>query len=99
VTVQLLFGTSVAFRFIAWAVVAQPLYLAAVAHPISHRRAAAALVEAAWLAKSLVEGRTPGRLVAVAIAAPFWISAAYLLLGVIRRRIDDVPKFWKKRED
>ena len=41
-TVQLLFGTSVAFSFVAWAVVAALIYLAAIAQPLARRRAATA---------------------------------------------------------
>jgi hypothetical protein len=56
---------------------------------------AGALGEAAWLAKSLVGDCAPGGLVAVAVAALLWIPAAYHLLGSIRFRIADVPKFWR----
>jgi len=56
---------------------------------------AAGLLEAAWLSKSLVQDCAPGRLVAVAVAVPLWIVAAYHLLGLVRHRIADVPKFWR----
>jgi hypothetical protein len=56
-----------------------------------------ALLEAAWIAKSLVDACERARWLFLALGAALWIPAVILLLSVIRRRVRDVPTLWKTK--
>ena len=55
------------------------------------------LVEAAWLAKRLVDACAPARWMFVVAASVLWLPAAWLVACLLYRRARDVPTLWKTR--
>ena len=55
------------------------------------------LVEAAWIAKRLVDACPPARWAFVGAGAVFWLPAMWLLARLAYRRVRDVPTLWKTK--
>jgi hypothetical protein len=57
----------------------------------------AGLVEAAWIAKQLVDACAPARWMFVVAGAVFWLPAAWLVSRLVYRRVRDVPTLWRTK--
>ena len=57
----------------------------------------AGLVEAAWIAKRLVDAGAPARWMFVVAGAVFWLPALCLVGRLAHGRVRDVPTLWRTR--
>jgi len=57
----------------------------------------AGLVEAAWIAKRMVDACAPARWIFLGVGAVFWLPAAWLVAGLVYRRVREVPTLWRTR--
>ncbi len=76
---------------------ASPKVIAAVLHFPYTAFLLAGLVEAAWIAKRMVDTCAPARWMFLGAGAVFWLPAVWLVAGLAYRRVRDVPTLWRTR--
>lgn len=83
-----------AIDFAFYTTPASPKIIATVLHFPYTAFLLAGLIEAAWLAKRLVDAGAPGRWMFVVAGAVLWLPAVLLVGRLLYRRIRDVPTLW-----